>query len=539
VSRSAISIGRKLAVPAAVTPPPHGRRPPDLLLAGAGLLALQLATLALADGWGLFTTPAWLDEYHSLFVAGRGSVLTSIYALKQGADFNPPLLPLAQRGVGLLSGGLDLSGQAMLPLRLLSFVCVWGTLIGTYALLRPNFPRVVAFIAAAALWTHPLIVQHSFEARFYGPWALCTVLFALAASRAGDSPPSLHRLAIALSAAALCLVHYFGVISWGLIVVALVVHDSRASPFAWRTTARRLAPAIAGPLALAICIPLYLGQRHALTVATWIQPATATKAVLFMLLVVWPLGLLGGSLRLASVGMRSTGESTPVSASVPTRSRGAWALLALVLLPVVLIAFSFLVQPALIDRYATVGVLSGAPVIAWSLRRYRTGGHVLALAVAAALSVMAIRHRASLNRQATETNARIARNITTHVGRNELVVFATRRTMYPVVSLLPHFRASMLAFPDFGDSMRQGARDFDIVERDAARVHARLYGFPTLRRMEDLRRLGRFLLVTREDTSAFAQLWFPGHRAEHIAPYLFRLRLADVGAIEGGGATPP
>ena len=534
-----MSIGRKLAVTAAVTPPSHTRRPPDLLLAGTGLLAIQLATLALADGWGLFTTPAWQDEYVSLHVAGRGSVAESLRALAQGADTNAPLLYLAQRLVGFISGGLDLTGQVMLPLRLLSFACVWGTLLGTYALLRPNFPHLVAFVAAAALWTHPLIVQHAFEARFYGPWLLCTVLFALAVSRAGEWPPSTHRLAIALSAAALCLVHYFGVITCGIIVVAQGVHDARVKPFAWRATARRLAPATAGPLALAMCVPLYLGQRLSLTVSTWIQPATVTKAVLYMLLVVWPIGLLGGSLRLASVGMRPTDGSTPVSASVPTRSRGAWTLLALVLLPVMLIAFSLLFQPVLIDRYVTVGVLGGAPVIAWSLRRYRTGGHILALAVMAALSVMAIRHRASLNRKTTETNARIARDISTHVGRGEPVVFTARRTMYPVVSLLPHSMASQLAFPDFAESMRRGASDFEIFERDAARVHARLYGFPALRRMEDLRRLEQFLLVTREDTLAFAERWFAGYRAERLAPHLFRLRMAAPPATESGRATTP
>lgn len=517
-----------------MTPPPQTRRIPDLLLAGTGLLALQLATLLLADGWGLFTTPAWLDEYASLFLAGRASAVESLRALAQGADTNTPLLFLAQRVVGFVAGGLDLTGQAMLPLRLLSFACVWGTLLGTYALLRPNFPHPVAFVAAAALWTHPLIVQHAFEARFYGPWVLCTVLFALAVSRTGEGRSSTRRLAIALSAAALCLVHYFGVIAWGIIVVAQGVNDARVKPFAWRSTARRLAPAIAGPLALAACIPLYLGQRQTLSVATWIPPATATKAVIFMLLVVWPLGLLAGAIQLASVGMRGVDESIPVSTSEPTRARGAWTLLALVLLPVTLIAFSFLVQPALIDRYGAVGVLSGAPLIAWSLRRYRAGGHVLVLAALTALSVLVIGDRASRNRQDPEANLQIARDITTHVGRDEPVVFAARHTIYPVANLLPRSVASRLALADFAESMRRRASDFEIFERDAARVHARLYGFPTLRRMEDLRRLERFLLVTREDTSAFAERWYAGHRAERLAPHLFRLRKAAPPATESG-----
>lgn len=522
-----------------MTPPPRTRRIPGLLLAAIGLLAFQLATLALADGWQLFITPAWLDEYASLFVAGRSGVVESLRALAQGGDTNAPLLFLAQRLVGFASGGLDLTGQAMLPLRLLSFACVWGALLGTYALLRPNVPHLVAFVAAAAPWTHPLIVQHAFEARFYGPWALCTVLFSLAVSRAGDSPPLPHRLAIALSAAALCLVHYFGVITWGIIVASQVGHDWRMKPFVWRSTARRLAPAIAGPLALATCIPLYLGQRQALTVATWIQPATATKAAIYMLLVVWPLGLLSGAIRLASIGMRSSDGSTAISPSEPTRSRGAWTLLALGLMPVMLIAFSFIVQPTLIDRYSTVAALSGAPLIAWSVRRLRVGGHVLVLALLAALSVMEIRHRASINSEAPEMNAQIARAITNNVGREEPVVFTARHTIYPVASLLPHSMASQLAFPDFADSMRRGARDFEIFERDAARVHARLYGFPTLRKIGELRRLERLLLVTREDTSDFAQRWFPNHRAERLAPHLFRLRVAAPRSTgSGDDATP-
>lgn len=530
-------MGRELAVSAAVTPPSRTLRAPDLLLAGIGLLAFQLATLALADGWGLFTTPAWLDEFHSLFVAGRGSLMESLRALGQGADFNPPLLPFAQRAIGLISGGLDLSGRAMLPLRLLSFACVWGALVGTYSLLRPNFPRPTAFVAAAALWTHPLIVQHAFEARFYGPWALCTVLFAVTVSRAVAPQPPRHRLAIALSAAALCLVHYFGVISWGIIVVAQVAHDSRVISFDWRTTARRLAPAIAGPLALASCVPMYLGQRQALTVATWIQPTTATKSVIYMLLLVWPIGLLSGAVRLAAVGVPSTRAATVRSPAVRTQSRGTWTLLALGLMPVTLIAFSLIFQPTLIDRYSIVGVLSGAPLIAWSLGRFRKEGHVLVLALLAALSVMAMRHRASLNREAPETNVQIARAIMSHTRPDELVVFEARHAMYPVANLLSPSEAALLAFPDFADSMRAGARDFAIVERDAARVHARLYGFPALRSMEYLRLLDRFLLVTREDTSSFAQRWFPIHRSERLAPHLFRLQLADSRAMRGGGDT--
>src|SRR5687768_15549452 len=92
------------------------------------ILAVQIW---LTHGWVLFSRPLWLDEIHTLLVAGAPDAATSMRNLAAGADFNPPALYLVHRVVALVSGTLS-----EVPMRLLAAASVAAALVGIYHLLR-------------------------------------------------------------------------------------------------------------------------------------------------------------------------------------------------------------------------------------------------------------------------------------------------------------------------------------------------------------------------------------------------------------------
>lgn len=493
----------------------------ELGLASVLLLALMLLSVLLGRGGILFTQRAWLDEFHTLFIAGVGTVGESVRALARGADFNPPLYPLVVRALGLVAGGLDLGGERMLALRVLSFSCVWLALVGLYVVLRRLFDRTTAFIAAFALFTHPLIVQHSFSARFYGPWLLLTVLFLIALLATRQLPSTLHRMAVAMTGAALCLIHYYGVLTWGLVLLAMVASPGELTI---RSAFRTLAPALLGPIALAACVPLYLGQRASLSVASWIGPTTMLTIALYIALVFARLFLLAGVIRgIAALLPGGATERSKMNGTL-VRDAGMRALLLLGLVPFALILFSLLVQPTLIDRYTIVGVVACAPILAAAIAHIPPlfRGGILALALANAILVVGARARGAV---ATEQErSSLVHAIESHREPGDVVAIDERYVLYPLARGSTAPGGVTMVFPVIPDSARRSNRNYDLVEQDAARIHARLYGFPDRRSIEELRQLDRLWLVTRHDTSKLAALWFPSHRATRVAPHLRLLR---------------
>lgn len=485
------------------------------------MLAAMLAGVVLGRGGALFTQRAWLDEFHTLFVAGLGTMRESMAALAQGADFNPPLYPLAIRALGVVIGGLDVGGERMLALRIFSFACVWLALVAIYAVLRRRFDRSTAFIASFALFTHPLIVQHAFEVRFYGPWLLLTLLFLCALLAAVRDPSPLRRVAVAVSAVALCLIHYYGIMTWGLVVLAMI-----GSPRAWASRAafRNLSPSLLGPIALAACIPLYLGQRESLSVATWINPATTLTITLYLALVFARLLLLAGLIRGIAPLLPWGAERRPILDGTLSSDPGVRALLMLGLVPIVLIVFSLLVQPTLIDRYTVVGVVGCAPILAAAVAHVPPRFRVAALALVLAVAILTIGARARGAIAAEQERSSLVRAIASRIDHGDVIAVDERYTLYPLARGTTAPAGINVFFPELPDSARARVRDFDLVEQDAARVHSRLFGFPRMRPIEQLRELDRFWLVTRHDTSTYAVRWFPSHEATRVAPHLQLLR---------------
>src|SRR5204862_7918640 len=131
---------------------------------------------------------------------------------------------------------------------------------------------------------------YAFEARGYSMWLAATAWYCLllAVSRSNNRRTRIAALVgAAIAATIACTVHYFGIMGIALATVADLA--TVASPI--RARFRRLIPAGIAMLALLLCIPLFLEQRRAYSVATWIpnQPLRQFYSSTRTLLVGWML----------------------------------------------------------------------------------------------------------------------------------------------------------------------------------------------------------------------------------------------------------
>ncbi|MFN8580511.1 MAG: glycosyltransferase family 39 protein [Gemmatimonadaceae bacterium] len=252
---------------------PASRR--EVVTVTAAMLAAYAIMGFAVRGGALFFRPLWLDEWHTLFIARLESLNAVIHALARGADFNPPLLFVVQWLFAQAMG--DASAW---QLRLVAMLSIWGTLATLFVLLRGSFRLVPALVGVIAVGMNVNVIVHAFEGRFYGPWMLLTVVFIALVTRAVEAPRSLSRqIAACISAALLCLIHYFGIITLGLILIAVVS--------VWRplrgAIAGVLPSALSAGLTCLALLPLFLGQRSALSVATWVPPASFFLVAYFLI----------------------------------------------------------------------------------------------------------------------------------------------------------------------------------------------------------------------------------------------------------------
>jgi hypothetical protein len=491
-------------------------------LAGLAFVVVEIAAMG---AWPMVTRPFWLDEVHTYLVAGTQSFPESMRSLAAGADFNPPAALVLYRVVGLLAGGLS-----EVAARLAAAACVLGALTTVYILLRDQFSPWTATIATLAVWAQQVVMHAAFEARFYGPWLLASGCLLLALLRiARREPTRASAVWLAVVSIAVCTVHYFGILSWaiGIATVLLFAPRSRA------VTVRRLLPSIAGPLALAACMPLYIGQRASLTVPTWIPDVTAIEAArllarflltlpILMAMVCWALAQWRGRRAGVLVTVRAWWAAARVGRIGRPFSLGPALLLAQVAVPFALVAFSLLVQPATEPRYWIVGAFASAPVVALLLSRADVLIRGIAIAGMLTSSVKTLwgeSNRAEAFVRRVREDVRVATQL---AGSGALVVSRRRDTLYPVLHERPEFRShtAVLDCTPFDTT-----NAFSIVERDIARVHRRLYGFPNLVGPAELARVPSFYLVEPEIADAPTSTEFPAHVIRRVGGRVFQLVL--------------
>ena len=488
---------------------------------------LNVVFLFLSDGGVLFTRPLWTDELHTVLLASRPSPFAVISDLANGADYGPPLLEVGMWLVRTIAGSLSPT-----LLRVISLLCVGSALLIVYAILRRQFSRSASAAAVLAVASHSLVVAHSFEARFYGPWLLCAAFFAWALSL----PASRRRdVTIAIAAVLLTTAHWYGIVSLAIMAGGAALSFGRR----WREGLRAVAPAAAGLVALVACAPLIMGQRRALTVNTWV-PAFSVSQLESLARIYWTATIpaLAAALFVAGTllhARRDDARSIGAVAAPLMSDPSIVALGALALMPLAMAVLSLLGQPSMWPRYAIPAVLAWAPFVALALHLAgRWPARVFAL-VAAALWLGNFTREAQYKRNfatGVERQLAVLRQVDSlHVP----VVYQSMHAMYAAASAdwEHRFATTFLELPDstMNAVFPRGGRFEALhkalrVERDVARVHSRRFGFPRLSPQAALDSLPRFVLIASDDNlppgysgvEGIAVAVFPHHRLGRLAP---------------------
>lgn len=493
-----------------------GGRLAEALFAASLLGALTLGiVLAMPGGQLAFAQPFWLDEYHTGFVAGAPG-LTRIWTdLARGADFNPPLLHLMVRPLALSGDGLT-----PLELRAFSFACVFGALNLLYWALRQEFDGLASLVGTLAVSSHPLVVDQAFTGRFYAPLLFFTALLALLLARPGPWGRR-RRFLLGVAAVGVCTIHYFGVVALALMLAGYL--SLRSS----RRFGSAVLPLAAGPLALAACTPLYLGQKAALPVATWVaDPSPAMVMDFLNPFLAWLPGVASLLVLWAGHWVRSrAGNPSPPG---ETRTR---PLLALFAFPAFCVVFSLLVQSVLIPRYSIVAVLGFGPLAAMAVSRLGSLPRGAALLLLGLLSLRAYGPQAVQGAGWAEMVAEHREEIHRFAGGGEPVVVLERWRFYSAVAPDAPLQREVWLFAPATAEMDEGLREAGVsprwrsffqVESATARIHSGLYGYPPVTSPEALRERESFVVVATPglviSVPQFVRAFFPGYQATAMGP---------------------
>jgi hypothetical protein len=487
--------------------------------------------------WGLFTRPFWLDEWHTNLVANRESIAQLFSDLNNGSDFGPPLVHLLGWTIARVSGGEVTPVGA----RIAAFLSVLFALVFVFIVLRRRFGVLPATAGTVAVVSHPLVFTHAFELRFYCLWLFAAAGFAWALGLDGDKRLSRRRdVLVAVFSVLLPMTHWLAVLSLGLMGVGAMAAHGRE----WRVGLRRVVPAVAGFVVLAIASPLVFGQRRSITERSW-MPDLNLGDVLSMLDSLWAARILifAVVVILTAVVISDTKQHMRTALAASARDPAIIALMALFLLPLLLVVVS-LRQPALHDRYSITVLLARAPVVALAV--YALGLPVARLAlrvpmriVQAGLLVILLLYlrftvlvTAGNAAQFTQHAVSGKRAYQEACKRNVPVVFEVRHLMYPATDGMSKRNASCdtrylaISSPTlermFGRQIYLPR--FFRIENEFAVLHQRLYDGFTVGTQAQLDTTRRFVLVAWDeslplgykDVAKFGAAVFPNHRVTRI-----------------------
>jgi hypothetical protein len=498
------------------------------------LISVMATQLALSKAFPLLRRNFSLDEIVVHTLVSDRKVAHSLRAIAGGLDTNPPSYHLLLRAFRMLVGN-----ASEIALRCFALLSVLVALSGLYVNLRQNYSSLVALTAVLAIWSHPLIVQHAFEARMYGPWLAAIAWFSYFLARAGDASLDLWSQVLLASTALLtCTMHTLGLLAFGLIVsFYLLFHPASM----WSQSA--LALASLGPLAFIAWSP-FLWKQNAAYTTTWVSPPTKPRVVSFMRAI-----LLRRHLAAVLVGAGLSPFLPTIGgefSALPGVSRDAVflaGLAGLVLMPLILVIFSYTVQPLLVDRYALPTVASLAPAIASVISPMPDVWLVALCGLLFLIGVYNLRdlHRASW--QQDRRSAALMQALREHTGE-EPVLFEGPLELYVVCRYAPDLAKRCFAL-DF-EPEQVGHRDAHrLSSRDQARIFTKFYPEPNLIPWEAARNLPTPYIVPTPyfvPSSATLQQGFsgfekryPGFTARLIAPGLYGLRATQPQPMSGSG----
>lgn len=444
----------------------------------------------------------WLDEMHSIQLVSDVSAVHAIMALKGGADTNPPVYYLVCRGLSRI-----LRMPVLSVLRWASMGSTLLALVGVYACLRLAFGRLPSIAGSLSIWAHPIVQQYSWEARSYTMWLAAQAWFiycVMLSSRREKA--GFPEVAAALLAYIACTLHYFGVISI-LLVLAVqfaVLWSTR------RPVMRDLVPLLGVGAAMLTLLPFYFSQRGTISVTTWVDPPSIMTSLAFLANLMNPPVLAGCAvLAWVTVAFRdSRCASEPADGLILRRLAGMTSLL---LMPPAVILFSYVIQPALIERYALVAVIGLGPVAAFLVDRRRAAAVIVAVVGLMAYSTVTLESVARTLSGEDGQRRMLAESIRKAAGTcSGEVVFERRHDYWPVCYALPGL-AGRMRLLDLEREEMIAPNDMDVHDRDMMRNLSKFY--PDLRviRLDDLRRKESFVFVSRNLDTARLRGILAGH----------------------------
>ena len=477
------------------------------------LIAAWWLGLAMWNGGLLITKRFWLDELCCTVYALRDS--SNPVELVRNAlayDVAPPMLHLITWPVTLLFG------SSPVAVRSVALGSVVLATILLYVLMRRRFSIAASSIGVLALLSNSLVIRHAFDARFYGPWLFFGVAFALSLGLDAGRPSRRRDILVAVLAVCLCTLHWFGVTSLFLLVsgaflaAAITPSEAGRPHFAnWRAALRLVAPAVAGPIALAALLPAMFRQlSHSGEALLWV-PKLNTAQVMQMAQLFWirvPLLVAIALLLVDRLAPRLMGHASPAApVASALREPGIAALLMAVLMPVVLIVITLVLEPVMVPRYAILAVAATPLVVGMAMETIGRVGRVAVAIVFAALVVGFLDRefrQVSFSEQVlNEYDAALREGH--KLDPNLPLVFQSYFILYPIDgNARRETVARVLDIPDaaldalYPDTSLAAEKRRLKTDRMMVRLHEAGFGFPRAITVDSLRATPRFALLARD-----------------------------------------
>lgn len=522
--------------------PPHAARPGisrrELALLVAAL-AVVVGILPAVGGSVLWTRPLWMDEIAMYFLTSEPTG-EMIRLIGRGGDWNPPTLHLIVRGAIRLLG---MHAVTPVVLRSIALVSVLLAVVFVYATLRRRVGIAAAVSGVLVLCAQGLVLEHAFEGRFYAPWLGFAAMFAWSLGVDGGNPRSRRRDAlVALTALLVATIHWYGVFSLALMCAGAVL----ARRPDWRGALRSVAPAGVAALALVALVPLALSQRASAAPVLWVHPLSLAQVdQMTRQFVPGALVVLVALALVLDAALRSSAEPRQVPGSA-WQDPSISALFCAGAMPLVLIGLSVALTPSMVFRYAIVATLAWAPAVALLVE---SSARVTRAFLMTSLAMMV----------GWQGAKRIAeqREFARVVGVNRAgfeqaaqdgvpVVFQRLHVIYPVAGR-DRSPTTPARYIDISDAaltrMYPQAQAAPFVaslrlDRDQARYHAGIYGWPVMAPVTSLDTLPRFYLVATDATlppgyapvSRYGAALFPRHQVRRLSPVLSVFERQDASA---------
>lgn len=491
-------------------------------------LAAWWIGLAVFDGATLLGRRYNLDELCcSVYAVREATNPIQVAQLALRYDVAPPLLHVTLWPVA------QLFGSEPMALRSVSLASVMLATILLYFLLRRHFSIGPSAAGVLAVLSNSLVISHAFELRFYGLWLLFSCAFCYTVGLDAGRPSRRRDILLALIAACICALHWFGVTSLFLLVAGAFLTQMPR----WRDGLRLVAPAIAGPIVLALLLPAMIRQFEVSGAALFWVPLLSVSQVMQMAQLFWirvPIAI-GFILLLLFWLVPRVAGGISVGARVRQllRDPAIAALVATLLMPVVLILITVVLEPVMVPRYAIVAALAAAPVVALALEPLGRVGRG-ALFVVFGLFLVGFADRELLNTRAAEAQVAAYDRDLREVHRLDPslpLVFQSYVTLYAVDGsarqqsigrVLELSDASVdLLYP----SPEMSAEKIRMLRaRRMVQLHQAGYGFPKAISVDELQAAPRFALFARDrdlpashgDAIAFGRKLFPAHEARRL-----------------------